>query len=171
MLPGSGSDEVFIRSVFAGALAGVDVGLVAPAPRRGVDVVAGYRAALDAAGPGPVLVGGVSLGAHVAARWAAAAPPGRVAGLLVALPVWTGPPCAAPAAVAARWTAGQARAGGVTAAVAATAGAPGWLVAELGRAWAGYGAGLAPALEAAAEEPAPSVAELAGLDVPVGVAA
>jgi len=171
MLPGSGSDEVFIRSVFAGALAGVGVELVAPAPRRGADVVAGYRAALDAAGPGPVLVGGVSLGAHVAARWAAAAPRGRVAGLLLALPAWTGLPHAAPAAVAARRTAAQARRGGVAAAVAASAGAPSWLVAELGRAWAGYGAGLAPALEAAAEEPAPTAVELAGLDLPVGVAA
>jgi pimeloyl-ACP methyl ester carboxylesterase len=171
MLPGSGSDEVFIRSVFACALAGVGVELVAPAPRRGADVVAGYQAALDAAGPGPVLVGGVSLGAHVAARWAAAAPRGRVAGLLLALPAWTGLPRAAPAAVAARWTAAQARRGGVAAAVAATAGAPPWLVAELGRAWAGYGAGLAPAFEAAAEEPGPTTAELAGLDVPVGVAA
>jgi len=94
-----------------------------------------------------------------------------VAGLLLALPAWTGLPHAAPAAVAARRTAAQARRGGVAAAVAASAGAPSWLVAELGRAWAGYGAGLAPAFEAAAEEPAPSTAELAGLDVPVGVAA
>ena len=172
MLPGSGSDEQFIRSVFAGVLAGVGVELVAPAPRRGADVVAGYRAALDAAGPGPVLVGGISLGAHVAARWAAAAPRRRVAGLLLALPAWTGEPShTAPAAVAARLTAAQAREGGVAAAVAATAGAPAWLVAELGRAWAGYGARLAPALEAAADEPAPTEAELRGLDVPVGVAA
>jgi pimeloyl-ACP methyl ester carboxylesterase len=171
MLPGSGSDEVFIRSVFACALTAVGVELVAPAPWRGPDVVAGYRAALDAAGPGPVLVGGISLGAHVAARWAAAAPRGRVAGLLLALPAWTGPPCAAPAAVAARWTATQARTGGVGAAVAASAGAPSWLVAELGRAWAGYGDGLAAALEAAASSPAPTTAELAGIAVPVGVAA
>jgi pimeloyl-ACP methyl ester carboxylesterase len=171
MLPGSGSDEVFLRSVFADAVAAVGVELVAPAPRRGADVVAGYRAALDAAGPGPVLVGGISLGAHVAARWAAAAPRGRVAGLLLALPAWTGPPGAAPAAVAARWTADRARTGGVSPAVAGTAGAPSWLVVELRRAWAGYGAGLAPALAAAAEEPAPTAAELAGLDVPVGVAA
>jgi pimeloyl-ACP methyl ester carboxylesterase len=171
LLPGSGSDEVFIRSVFACALAGVGVELVAPAPWRGADVVAGYRAALDAGCPGPVLVGGISLGAHVAARWAAAAPRGRVAGLVLALPAWTGPPRTAPAAVAARWTATQARTGGVRAAVAATAGAPSWLVAELGRAWAGYGDGLAPALEAAASSPAPTTAELAGIAVPVGVAA
>ena len=171
MLPGSGSDEVFLRSVFADALTAVGVDLVAPAPRRGGDVVAGYRAALDAAGPDPVLVGGISLGAHVAARWAAAAPRGRVAGLLLALPAWTGSPGAAPAAVMARATAARARSGGVAAAMAATAGAPSWLVAELGRAWAGYGTGLAPALEAAAGEPAPAAAELSGLDVPVGLAA
>jgi pimeloyl-ACP methyl ester carboxylesterase len=174
MLPGSGSDERFLRSVFADALAGVGVELVAPAPRRGADVVAGYRAALDAAGPEPLLVGGISLGAHVAARWAAAAPPGRVAGLLLALPAWTGEPSTssgtAPAALAARWTAARARAAGVAAAVAATAGAPTWLAAELGRAWAGYGPGLAPALEAAAAEPAPTEVELQALDMPVGVA-
>src|SRR4051794_118042 len=167
MLPGSGSDQVFLRSVFADALAAVGVDLVAPAPRRGADVVAGYRAALDAAGAEPVLVGGISLGAHVAARWAAAAPRGRVAGLLLALPAWTGSPMGtAPAALAARWTAARARAGGVAAAVAATAGAPAWLAAELGRAWAGYGAGLASALEAAADEPAPTEVELRGLEVP-----
>src|SRR5690242_16646598 len=79
MLPGAGSDEVFIRSVFAGALAGAGVELVAPPPRGGADVVAGYRAALNAA-PGPLVVGGISLGAHVAARSAAVAPRGRVAG-------------------------------------------------------------------------------------------
>jgi pimeloyl-ACP methyl ester carboxylesterase len=174
MLPGAGSDERFIRSVFAAALAGVGVELVAPPPRRGADVIAGYRAALDAAGPGPVLVGGISLGAHVAARWAATAPPGRVAGLLLALPAWTGAPSTpsrAPAALAAQVTAAQVRTGGVAAAVAATAEAPAWLAAELHRAWAGYGTGLAPALEAAAAEPGPTEAELRGLDVPVGVAA
>ncbi len=171
MLPGSGSDDRYIRSVFAAPLAGIGVDLVAPAPRRGADVVDGYREALDAAGPGPLLVGGISLGAHVAARWAVGAPRGRVAGLLLALPAWTGAPFNAAAALAARLTAARARTGGVGAAVAATAGAPAWLVAELGRAWAGYGEGLADALEAAAAERAPTEAELRGLDVPVGLAA
>jgi hypothetical protein len=60
----------------------------------------------------------------------------------------------------------------VTGALAqAAAGSPAWLAAELGRAWPGYGDGLAPALEAAAVEPAPTEAELAALDVPVGIAA
>jgi pimeloyl-ACP methyl ester carboxylesterase len=171
MLPGSGSDEQFINSVFAVPLAGIGVELVAPAPRCGGDVVVGYREALDAAGPGPLLVGGISLGAHVAARWAVEAPRGRVAGLLLALPAWTGAPRDAPAARAASLTAAQARAGGVAGALAAAAGAPAWLRAELARAWAGYGDGLAAALEAAAAEPAPTEAQLRGLDVPVGLAA
>jgi hypothetical protein len=45
-----------------------------------------------------------------------------------------------------------------------------WLAAELGRAWRGYGAGLADSLLAAAERPAPTLAELAGLNMPAGVA-
>ena len=116
-------------------------------------------------------MGGISLGAHVAARWALRAHPGRVAGLLLALPAWTGPPRGAPAAVAASLTAAHARAGGVAGAVAAAAGAPAWLTAELNRAWTGYGDGLAAALEAAAVEPAPTEAELRGLDLPAGLAA
>ena len=51
------------------------------------------------------------------------------------------------------------------------AGAPAWLAAELATGVAGYGDGLAPALEVAAAEPGPTEAELAALDVPVGVAA
>ncbi len=174
LLPGAGSDERLVRSVFAGPLAGVGVELIAPAPRPGTDVIVGYREALDRAvdEPGSLLVGGISLGAHVAARWAASAPRGRLAGLLLALPAWTGQAGAAPAARAARLTAAQVRAGGVAGAVTAAApGAPAWLAAELARAWSGYGDGLAPALEVAAAEPGPTEQELATLTVPVGVAA
>jgi pimeloyl-ACP methyl ester carboxylesterase len=144
------------------------------APRPGGDVVAGYRAALDAASerPGPFLVGGISLGAHVAAAWAAERAPAALAGVLVAMPAWTGAADGAPAASAARATAAQVRAGGLAAAVgAAQAGAPQWLADELARAWAGYGAGLADALDAAADQPAPDLAALGSLAVPVGIAA
>ena len=174
LLPGSGSDEVFVRNAFETALDEAGIALVAPPPRPGRDVVAGYRAALDAAldRSGPLLVGGVSLGAHVAARWAVTAPPGRVAGLLLALPAWTGPPADAPAALAALASATAARNGGVDAALdPARAGAPPWIAAELGRAWPRYGAGLATSLAAAAAEPAPTVDELAALAVPAGIAA
>jgi pimeloyl-ACP methyl ester carboxylesterase len=181
VLPGSGSDEVFVRAAFAEPLRGVGVALHVVAPRRGGDVVDGYRAELAAAleaaldGAGPVLVGGISLGAHVAAAWAAerrAAAGSNLAGLLLGLPAWTGPAGAAPAALAARATASQVRAGGVAAAVAAArAGSPPWLADELARAWSRYGTGLAAALEAAAAEPAPDEAALRSLAVPVGIAA
>ncbi|NUT50283.1 MAG: alpha/beta hydrolase, partial [Saccharothrix sp.] len=67
LLPGTASDEVFVASVFARPLAEAGFALVAPASRD----VAGHFAALDAAWRGtPLVVGGVSLGAHVAAAWA-----------------------------------------------------------------------------------------------------
>jgi len=175
VLPGSGSDDVFVRSVFAGPLRSVGIDLLAPVPRRGADVVDGYRAVLDAelaAAAGPLLVGGISLGAHVAASWAARQPPGHLSGLLLALPAWTGSAGDAPAARTARASAALVRSGGIDAALApARSGAPAWLAAELGRAWSGYGDGLAPALEAGAGTPAPDEAQLRSLAMPVGIAA
>lgn len=176
VLPGSGSDEVFVHAAFAAPLRAVGVGLVAPAPRRDAEVVRGHLAALDAAldrADGPLLVGGVSLGAHIAARWAASVDPRRLAGLLLALPAWTGPPDPdAPAALAARLTAAQVRRGGIGEAVAAArAGCPRWLADELTRAWTGYGPGLPDALDVAASDPGPTPAELATLHLPAGLAA
>jgi pimeloyl-ACP methyl ester carboxylesterase len=174
MLPGTASDDRFVRSVFARPLAAVGIDLIVPPLRRGADVIADYREALDRAAllSGPLLVGGISLGAHVAARWATRTPVRRLAGLLLALPAWTGPSDGAPAALTARLTAAQVRSGGRAAALAsAAAGAPPWLAAELGRAWPRHGDGLAPALEAAAAESGPTVDELAGLDVPTGMVA
>lgn len=172
LLPGSGSDDVFVRAAFGGPLRAVGIGLVAPAPRPGAAVLDGYRAALDDAldrTGGPLLVGGVSFGAHVATRWAAAHRD-RVSGLLLALPAWTGTPGSAPAALAALATADQVRAGGVDAAVsAARAGTPSWLADELERAWLGHGDGLDDALARAAGEPAPDERELATLTMPAGV--
>ncbi|WP_232663367.1 alpha/beta hydrolase [Pseudonocardia sp. TRM90224] len=163
-----------MRRAFGPPLEALGIELIAPAPRRGADVVAGYRAALDAVveAPEPVLVGGISLGAHVAASWAATQPAGGpVCGLLLALPAWSGPSGAAPAALAALATAAQVRAGGVAAALAAArAGSPPWLAAELGRAWPRYGDGLASALEAAAAEPGPDPATLRTVTLPVGIA-
>jgi pimeloyl-ACP methyl ester carboxylesterase len=175
VLPGSGSDEVFVRSAFTGALSAMGITLVAPAVRAGPGVIDGYRAALDAAletTPDGLLVGGVSLGAHVAAAWAAERPGARLGGLLLALPAWTGAPGGAPASLAARATAALVRAEGVTGALdAARAGSPPWLAAELGRAWPRYGAALADSLEVAATTPAPSPSGLASLAMPVGIAA
>src|SRR5882757_11026672 len=107
LLPGSGSDEVFVDAALAAPLRAIGLTVHTPSVRPGAEVVRGYLAALESAAlDGPVLVGGISLGAQVAARWAArrGADSGGVAGLLLALPAWTGRPGSAPAAVAASAT-------------------------------------------------------------------
>ncbi len=171
LLPGTGSDDVFVRAVFEAPLAAVGVRVVAPAPVPGPGLVAAHLAALDeAARPGPVVVGGISLGAHLAALWAVRNPD-RCAGLLLALPGWCGAPGDAPAALAATLSAADVRARGTAAALrSAVAGTPPWFAAELTRAWTAHGDGLADSLALAAEQPAPTAADLAGLDVPAGVA-
>ncbi|MEU4802389.1 alpha/beta hydrolase [Actinosynnema sp. NPDC023587] len=164
VLPGTASDEVFVRSAFAGPLAASGFDLVAPRSRS----VAEHFAALDARWDGkPLVVGGVSLGAHVAARWAARYP-SRCAGVLVALPAWVGPAGSAPAALAAAASAALVDSEGLAAAVA---GVDGWVGAELRRAWPRYGSRLVDALREAAGSAAPALGELRGLTVPVGIAA
>lgn len=170
LLPGTGSDDVFVRSVFEVPLAAVGVRAVTPPPVPGAGLAEAGLAALDACA-GPVLVGGISFGAHLAVEWALRNP-SRCAGLLLALPGWHGPPRDAPGAVSARLAASSVRALGVEGALAAaTDGVPDWLAGELTRSWRGYGAGLADSLAAAAARPAPSLAELGSLDVPAGLAA
>lgn len=171
LLPGTGSDHVFVRSVFEVPLAAVGLDAVLPAPVPGADLVSAHLAALDeAAKDAPIIAGGISLGAHLAAEWALRNPD-RCAGLLLALPGWTGKPDDAPAAVAARHSAASVRQLGPTAAIAAAvADVPLWLATELTRAWTAYGDALADSLDIAADRPAPTVEDLAGLDVPCGIA-
>ncbi|WP_158073464.1 alpha/beta fold hydrolase [Actinophytocola xanthii] len=172
MLPGTGSDDVFVRSVFEIPLAAVGVRTLAPAPTPGAELARAYLASLDqAAREAPLLVGGISFGAHLAAEWAVRNPR-RCAGLLLALPAWLGDPGVAPAAVSARLSAAEVRARGVDGALAGVAAdAPAWVSAELGRAWPRYGRELADSLELAAARPAPTEEQLRALDVPVGIAA
>lgn len=172
LLPGTGSDETFVRAAFAAPLAAVGVHAHTPAPAPGPALAAAYLSALDAAAAdGPVLAGGVSFGAHLAAEWALANQ-GRCAGLVLALPGWHGVPGEAPGAVSARYSAALVAERGVAGALAvATDGVPEWLADELTRSWHAYGAGLVDSLTSAADRPAPSLAALAGLTVPVGVAA
>ncbi|HEV2779122.1 MAG TPA: alpha/beta hydrolase [Actinophytocola sp.] len=171
LLPGTGSDEVFVRSVFEVPLAAVGVRALTPGPRPGPRLGESYLDVLDeAAADAPVLAGGISFGAHLAAEWALRNPD-RCAGLLLALPAWNGDPGDSPAALAARLGADAVRAGGVETALAALTGSVDpWLAAELGRAWRGYGSGLADSLLVAAGRRAPTVAELSEIRVPVGVA-
>lgn len=171
LLPGTGSDEAFVRDVFAGPVAAAGLRLVAPVPRHGPGLARAHLAALDAAAArGPIVVGGISLGAHLAAEWALANP-GRCAGLLLAMPAWHGAPGDAPAALAARAGADAVDADGLAATLAAaTDGVPGWLARELDRAWRRAGAGLAGSLRVAVDRPAPTLAALGAVTAPAGVA-
>ncbi|WP_367115286.1 alpha/beta fold hydrolase [Actinophytocola sp.] len=150
-------------------LAAVGIRTVAPAPVPGPALASSALAAVSSSATEPVLVGGISFGAHLAAEWAVRNP-ARCAGLVLALPAWHGSPGSAPASLSARLSASQVRSLGVAGALAA-AEMPPWLADELGRAWRGYGGGLADSLEVAASRAAPTFAELETLDVPVGIAA
>jgi pimeloyl-ACP methyl ester carboxylesterase len=174
LLPGTGSDDVFVRAVFAGPLAALGVDLIAPAPPPVRGPAHEYLAVLDAvaaeAGT-PILVGGISFGAHLAAEWAVRNR-ARCAGLLAALPAWNGFPGRASASLAAKLSADLVARDGLEPALAASVdGVPGWLADELSRAWRRHGDALADSLRVAADRPAPGLGELSGLDVPVGIAA
>lgn len=172
ILPGTGSDEVFVRRAFGAALGRWGISLLAPRPEPGAALITTALRELDAAAAGgPVLAGGVSLGGHLAAQWALANPD-RCAGLLIAMPGWLGPPGDAPAAVAARIGAERIERDGLAAALsAATDGVPGWLAAELQRAWTRQGPALAAGMRAAATHPAPDAGQLRGLRTPAAVVA
>ena len=169
LLPGTGSDDDYLRRVFAGPLERAGATLVAVAPDPD-DLLEGYRAALDsAAAGGPIAVGGVSLGAAVAVSWALAHPDTTIA-VLAVLPPWTGAPGDAPAARSARHTAAMLRHDGLDAVTAAMRdSSPGWLADELARSWRRQWPGLPDAMEAAAGYPAPDTAALRRLSVPMAV--
>ncbi|OZM74673.1 alpha/beta hydrolase [Amycolatopsis antarctica] len=173
LLPGTGSDEVFVRSVFAGPLASVGLTPHTPTPPVGDALACGYLAVLDRAAEDagmPIVVGGISFGAHLAAEWATRNP-AACAGLLLAMPAWNGPPGDAPASHAARHCAELVDRHGLDAALArCTEGVPGWLATELDRAWRRHGAGLAAGLRAAGRHPGPDLDALATLPAPTGIA-
>ena len=170
LLPGTGSDDDYVYRAFSGALHDVGAVVVAQPPQPD-GLVAGYLEALEnAAREAPIAVGGVSLGAAVAASWALAHP-ARVVAVLAALPPWTGSPESAPAARAARESAHTLRRDGLVAATAAMrASSPPWLADELTRSWVGQWPGLPDAMEEASRYVAPTCVELEGLPAPMGVA-
>ncbi|MDT5219953.1 MAG: hypothetical protein QOF15_2058 [Mycobacterium sp.] len=141
----------------------------APQPDRLID---GYLAALDdSARHGAIAVGGVSIGAAVAATWALAHPEITIA-VLAALPAWNGDSSSAPAAHAARYTAAQLRRDGLEATTSQMrASSPPWLADELARSWRVQWPQLPDAMEEAAAYVAPSCAELSRLAPPLGVVA
>lgn len=171
LLPGTGSDDNYVRRAFSAAVdrAGAVLHTPEPTPRR---LIAGYWQALDEAGQhAPIVVGGVSLGAAVATNWALAHPDRTVA-VLAALPAWTGVPDGAPAALAARHSAQLLREIGLDAAITAMrAGSPRWLADELTRSWTAQWPALPDAMEEAADYLGPPTGRLQQLSVPMGVAA
>jgi pimeloyl-ACP methyl ester carboxylesterase len=171
MLPGTGSDDDYITRAFAGPLRDAGAQVLAPPPRPD-RLLDGYLTALDnAAGRGPIAVGGVSIGAAVAAAWALQHPGGVVA-VLAALPAWTGAPGDAPAAIAARHSAQQLRQDGLAATTnQMRASSPPWLADELARSWQSQWPHLPDAMAEAANYIAPTRAQLRRLAVPMGIAA
>ncbi len=170
VLPGTGSDDDYVTRAFGGPLSQAGAVLVAAAPQPG-RLIDGYRASMDgAARGGPIAVGGVSIGAAVAAAWALEHPDRAVA-VLAALPAWTGAPRAAPAALAARYSAEQLRRDGLPAATTQLrASSPPWLADELIRSWSDQWPQLPAAMEEAAAYVAPTRAQLARLTAPLAVA-
>jgi pimeloyl-ACP methyl ester carboxylesterase len=170
LLPGTGSDDDYVYRAFSGALHDVGAVVVTPSPQPD-RLIDGYRDALDDASRGsPIAVGGVSIGAAVAAEWALAHP-GHVVAVLAALPAWTGEPEVAPAALAARHSAEMLRRDGLASATAQMrAGSPAWLADELTRSWVGQWPALPDAMEEAARYVAPTCGQLESLTVPMGVA-
>lgn len=171
MLPGTGSDDDYIARAFAGPLREAGAQVLAPPPRPG-RLIGGYLADLDdAARLGPIAVGGVSIGAAVAASWALEHPDRTVA-VLAALPAWTGAPGGAPAAHAARHSADQLRRHGLAATTTQMrASSPPWLAEELTRSWLGQWPHLPDAMEEAAAYVAPTRRQLQQLAAPMGIAA
>jgi pimeloyl-ACP methyl ester carboxylesterase len=171
LLPGTGSDDDYVRRAFSGPLREAGALLIAQPPRPD-RLIVGYLSALDdAAREGPIGVGGVSIGAAVGVAWALAHADRAIA-VLAALPAWAGAPGAAPAALAARHSASQLRADGLAATTTQMrASSPPWLADELARSWRAQWPQLPDAMEEAAAYVAPSCADLTGLAAPLAVAA
>ncbi len=158
LLHGAGSTPEFIQRAFGPAVRSAGFDLVAP-DLAGLDLPAIVRrieaTRFDA-------LGGVSLGAHACALYAA-----RVAWqgpLYAVMPAWTGPP--GPVAALTAHTAHRIEQTSVAQVLAdITATAPDdWVTAELVRAWSSMeAADLVAALRVAADQPAPTAADLADL--------
>ncbi|MBV8181125.1 MAG: alpha/beta hydrolase, partial [Mycobacterium sp.] len=171
MLPGTGSDDDYVTRAFSGPLRHAGAQVLAPPPQPN-HLIDSYLTALDeAARRGRIAVGGVSIGAAVAAVWALRHPDRAVA-VLAALPAWTGPPGDAPAAIAARHSAHQLRHDGLAATTTQMrASSPPWLADELTRSWRSQWPHLPDAMDEAAAYVAPTRAQLQKLAVPIGIAA
>jgi pimeloyl-ACP methyl ester carboxylesterase len=162
---GAGSSAEFVGRAFAGPLAAAGYRL-ACWDQRGSDVDEDFAAAAHASGA--LLVGGVSRGAHAAARWAS----GRdgLEGVLLVMPAWTGP--AGPVAAGSARSAEEIDRDGLRAVLQRLEREqPGWVADELVRAWPAYGDALTRALREASTAGGPTPRELTSIRVPVGLVA
>lgn len=183
LVPGAGSTPDFLERAFAGPL-GRQGFRLASMDLRGVRPGEELGALDDAVGAwAPTVLGGVSFGAHLAARWTASralAGAGRprtsVRTVLAVMPAWTGAPgrLAGLTAVSATRIAAHGSAAllaELDREVPATSDTR-WIVEELCRAWPTWGdAALAEHLHQVAQAPGPTLAELGSLSVPLAVVA
>ena len=176
VMPGTGSDEDYSRRVFGPGAARLGARLVCLEPTA--NLIEDYLTSMDAVAQreprdSGVIVGGVSIGAAVALRWALeSAYAERCTGVLAALPPWTGTPDDSLAALSAILTADSVERDGLDAAIASmTETSPEWLGTELARSWRRLSdRGLVRQLRAAAAHVTPEESAIARLTVPLGVA-
>ena len=164
--PGSTAD--FVTRAVGGPLSGEGWTVTAVDDRSGAVEQVQAAVAASVRRTGARLAGGVSLGAHAVARWAASAAGAAsgIEGLLLVLPAWTGPP--GPVAALSSLAAGEVDRLGPDAVVRSVDDGS-WVGTELAAAWPTYGSGLAAALRATARSPGPTLDELARIEVPVGL--
>lgn len=170
VLPGTGSDAEFAGDAFSAAFASVGLTTI-PVEPDPTGVVESYVAALNAATRrhGRIVVAGISLGAAVAARWAATNA-SNTAALALVLPAWTGDPAGSPAALSAQFTARSLLEVGLDAVTAAmTSSSPAWLARTLSRSWATQWPALPDALDEAAQYRSLELDELARIELPTVV--
>lgn len=158
LLHGAGSTPEFVTRTFAASVRGAGAVLVAPD-------IAGMTmpeilTLLEELSPGPDdVIGGVSLGAHAAAAFAAHT--GWHGRLYAAMPAWTGPP--GDVAGLTTVTATEIEQHGTARILAELVSTDGddWVVDELRRAWSAMPqARLVNALRVAGAQPAPTCEEL-----------
>jgi pimeloyl-ACP methyl ester carboxylesterase len=170
LLHGAGSCPQTARRLLATA-APPDAEVIAPTWRGTVDdALAALEHAVD--GRRVALVGGISLGAHATALWAARTR--SEVPLVLAMPAWTGAPDDVAAATLA--SADDVARRGSAAVLADLAADPvtarDWVLDELARGWSTYDDdALATGLRLAARSAAPGVSDLARLAGPVAVVA
>ena len=162
---GAGSRPAVVRGLLAPACLGaaaVDAVDARDVVERVADRIHEAAAAAARAGRPVSIVGGISLGAHAAVRWALEQG-GTAPALLLVMPAWTGPPGAVAGLTAA--TADEIERDGSARVLARLRSDPAlsgdWVLHELERSWSdGDDAGLVRALRLAAASPAPSAEDL-----------